>query len=243
MMDKWITRDFAKRMLEETGRLIAKTKDNICPLCLLINGVSIPQTKEHIMKGICKGTEDLRKVRNNLWCDKLKKWGMNNKEGEQLMNILTQEERELNMAQHTLQSHGKAACLVGMWNNKTILEGREYMVLQLRCNAEQARLRIMQLMIITQEIALIMEERVRAHYTYWMEDLTTEEIQIMNNSMVANKSEEAWSERLKTIKSGEWMIKKKESDEFETWEARAVIRDEAKRVIWSITKDCGRFVN
>jgi len=208
MMDKWITRDFAKRMREETGRLIAKTKDNICPLCLLADCVSIPQTKEHIMKGVCKGTEDLREVRTNLWYDKFKKSGMNNREGEQLMDILMQEERELNMAQNTLQSHGKAACLVGMWNNRTILEAREYMVLKLRCNAEQARLRIMQLMIITQEVALMIEERVRTHYTYWMEDLTTEDIQIMNNRTVL-KPEEAWTERLKTIKSGKWMGKRK----------------------------------
>jgi len=124
------------------------------------------------------------------------------------MDILMQEERELNMAQHTLQSHGKAACLVGMWNNRTILEAREYMVLKLRCNAEQARLRIMQLMIITQEVALMIEERVRTHYTYWMEDLTTEDIQIMNNRTVL-KPEEAWTERLKTIKSGKWMGKRK----------------------------------
>jgi len=100
-------------MLEETGRAVAKSMDNICTLCLLINRVSIPQTKEHIMMGVCKGTEDLRGVRKSLWQEKLRNWGMSNREGEQLMSILTQEERELDMTQHTLQSHGKAACLVG----------------------------------------------------------------------------------------------------------------------------------
>jgi len=89
------------------------------------------------------------------------------------------------------------------------------MALKLRCNSEQARLRIMQLMIIAQEVVLMIEERFRAHYTYWMEDLTMEEVQIMNNSAVT-KPEEAWTERLKTVRSGIWTRKRKERDEFET---------------------------
>jgi len=161
MMDKWITRDFAQRMFEETGREVLKTSDNICPVCALAGEEGIPQTKEHIMSGKCIGTRDLKDNMESSWEETLNNWNLNSEEVSALITLIRKEEHEVDLKQHGLISHGKAACLVGMWRNKTILKGREYLVIHQKCNPEIARLRMMELMKIPQEVALMMEKRFK----------------------------------------------------------------------------------
>jgi len=102
-----------------------------------------------------------------LWEEKMENWQLKKEEKGILMAILRKEEGEISEQQHTLESHGKAAYLVGMWNNNTLLKGREFLVLRASCNPEQAKIRVLELMRIAQETALAIEERFRRHHDFW----------------------------------------------------------------------------
>jgi len=175
MMDKFITRDFQRRMHVKTGAKKCDTDNNECPVCWIKEGVIRVQTKEHIMSGCCVGTRDLKKQKVRMLKSRMIQWGLNNEETETLINILLREEETIDYGTHSLKSHAEAACLVGMWNNDTTMRGREFLVDTLTLPADIARLRIMTLMEIVQQNSLAMMRRLTYNRKIWMEDYLSEE--------------------------------------------------------------------
>jgi len=94
------------------------------------------------------------------------------------------------------------------------------MVLKMGCNTEHARLKIMELMRIAQEVALLIEERFRRHYELWI----GEEERMAGKGTNNGKGKDQWTERMRTVLLGKWKLKKEEEDELVSWEVRGDCR-------------------
>jgi len=229
MMDKFITRDFQRRMYVKTGAKKCDSDNNECPVCWIKEGMIRIQTKEHILSGRCAGTRDLKLLKVRMLKSRMIQWGMNNNDTETLVNMLLREEEIIDYETHTLKSHSKAACLIGMWNNNTIMRGREFLADTLALPAETARLRIMTLMEIVQQVSLTIIKRVTFNRKIWMDNLNEPEKDTGKRRDLSFLGENVQNtDRRWIIKKEAWNLGKNWEKDYETWEGKAVIHDWAR---------------
>jgi len=168
------------RMHRETNRWCGQEiRNNYCPLCILAKGEKVVQTKEHILTGQCWGTKDLQIHMEEAFTREMEKGGWKEADIKMLQEIVCAEERDVSTTIHTLENHGKAAVLMGLWSNKTILKCREAISRMTGCGEDKAMQVTLSCMKIKQEFAQNMCERFRCNKEIWLRDIQQEERDIM----------------------------------------------------------------
>jgi len=229
MMNKIITRDFLIRMSNKTRAKTCEADSNKCPVCWIKLGRSRTQTKEHILSGDCVGTRDIKAQRIGMLREAIKRWGANEAQMAALVSILLKEEDAINCEMHSLVAHGKAACLMGMWSNDTIMRAREFLVKKLAIPAETARLKVMALMEIVQQNSLIIMKRFSYNREVWVKNMTVAEEETgRRQGLDSLDCELERTDRRWILKNATWNQGNSVAKVCDSWEGKAVISDRAK---------------
>ena len=185
--------------------------------------------KEHLWSGKCAGTED---IMTHWKKDVIELEAKYNIKTDTSSNIMEAIEGELSMIDtntHTLENHGRAAALFGLWNNNTLLKIKAILV-EDEWEPGKAMGYAIELMGTMQSIALLIAERFKFNKTIFTQDILPEECINIKDINLDNTDKKLIPERIRILTWNEWYISYKENGlNFNTWEGQAYIKDEANK--------------
>ena len=228
MINNIITRDWAISMKQKTGKeAVNNVSDKYCPMCMLKKKERKVQTKEHLWAGECVATKSIMQK----WQESIQgicaKHEIQIGATNEIIQEINKEMESVNTSEHSLENHGKAAVLCGMWNNNTLLNIKAILIEE-GWEPGKAMGCAMEMMDMMQSIALIIMERIKLNKDLFLKDITPDEWTEMEN-VSKKKEEEIVYNRVKAIMWDKWnMIRNENGIKFDSWEGKAYITDCAK---------------
>ncbi len=218
---KWIIETGRKQ--ERNINICNTVVDNHeCPICNM-TGSRYIQTKEHIWTGECEGTKDLAKK----WVSSVEEICKQKNIKESTIIYIIEKiktERDLVETQtYSINNHGKAAVLMGMWSNDTIIGIRNAMMYE-GWETGKAMLMTMMLMQEVQKTAEEIAYRVHCNLDIFIQNLTEKEIEEYKKT---NDKEDTNNSRILAVKFNKWKDSKICGLDRDTWEYWAYVKDQA----------------
>ncbi len=224
MSNRILTRAWIARMNIHRAKPLSVhhviASDNSCPVCQLENRDYV-QTKEHLWSGECLGTVDIVKEWKSDIHAQGVEMGLNTETIQEIIEIVEREVNKVNTQVHTLHNHGRAAVLMGMWSNDTII-GVKNTLVNLGWNPSKAMQVALKLMTTTQWIGLLVAHRLQYNYETFTSDITTQDI-----SDMSAKLENAKSAKVLGLKYGKWNMEHSLQILADGQEGKAYIMDQA----------------
>ncbi len=140
---------------------------------------------------------------------------------QDIIDTVEKERLKVNTQVHSLYNHGKAAILMGMWSNDTIIEVKNTLICE-NWDPSKAMQMTLKLMTTTQWIGLMVAQRMQYNYETFIADITEQDILDMGADIEHTKSAKALG-----LKYGKWNMTHSLQMLTEDPEGKAYIMDQA----------------
>ncbi|MCP4162679.1 MAG: hypothetical protein GY760_21655 [Deltaproteobacteria bacterium] len=219
-----------RKWIVETGRKqdrnirICNTivQDHECPVCRL-QGKKYIQTKEHLWSGECIGTKDLEVKWENIIRAKCELLHIDDMTISDIVEKIKIERDLVTKQEYSIENHGKAAALTGMWSNETIIEIRN----KIMWDGWEAGKAMQTTMVLMQEMQKIAEEiafRFQYNKDIFVQNIVDNEEKEYSE---VKKVEDTNNSRILAVKFNKWKDGKVSGLDKDTWEYWAYIKDQA----------------